>query len=187
MLPMLLGILTIGLGSSLLAKEENEGTIELLLARPVSRGGLLLGKVVAGLAILLVVGTVALVTTVGFSWGVDINVGLVDIALASVMAMTIGLLFGAVAFYLTALGRWGRPASIGIAAVVAIGGYLVTSLSSLAEWLSWPAKFLPYHYYRPGEVLAGNFSVRNFLLLLSVSLILGILSWVAFRRRDTGA
>ena len=187
MLPMLLGILTIGLGSSLLAKEENEGTIELLLARSLSRGSLLLGKIFAGLAILLAVGTIALVTTVGFSWGVDINVGLINIALASVMAMTMGLLFGAVAFYLTALGRWGRPASIGIAAAVAIGSYLVTSLVPLAQWLNWPAKFLPYHYYHPGDVLAGKFSAGNFLLLLSASLILGVLSWIAFRRRDTGA
>ena len=117
----------------------------------------------------------------------DINVGLADIALASVMSMTIGLLFGAVAFYLTALGRWGRPASISIAAAVAIGSYLVTSLVPLAQWLEWPAKFLPYHYYRPGDVLAGKFSMANFLLLLSISLILGGLSYISFRRRDAGA
>src|SRR3970040_767608 len=35
LLPLLLSVLAIGLGSSLLAKEENEGTIELLLSRPL--------------------------------------------------------------------------------------------------------------------------------------------------------
>ncbi|MBI2368924.1 MAG: MFS transporter [Deltaproteobacteria bacterium] len=49
MLPLLLSVLTIGLGSRLLAKEESEGTLELLLARPVSRAKLLAAKAMAGL------------------------------------------------------------------------------------------------------------------------------------------
>src|SRR5690606_32132476 len=51
MLPLLLGILTIGLGSSLLAREETENTIESLLARPISRGELLFAKAAAGLIV----------------------------------------------------------------------------------------------------------------------------------------
>jgi ABC-type transport system involved in multi-copper enzyme maturation permease subunit len=44
MLPLLLGILAISLGSSLLAAEERDSTIESLMARPISRTHLLLHK-----------------------------------------------------------------------------------------------------------------------------------------------
>lgn len=187
MLPMLLGILAIGMGSSLIAKEENDGTIELLLSRPISRGRLLASKAMAGILILFFVGLVALVTTVIISSMVHIEVGLGAIALASFMSMVLALLFGAIAFYMTAIGRKGRLASIGVAALIAFGGYIITSLVGLASWLKWPDKFLPYHYYHPGDILNGRFSWWNLLGMVAVVATLGVLSWLAFRRRDTGA
>lgn len=184
LLPLLFSVLAIGLGSSLLAKEENDGTIELLLSRPLSRARLLTGKALSGLVILGTIGLAALTSTLFFSWLVEIAVPLKNITLTMVMMLVLCLLFGSAAFLMTALGRWGRAASIGVAVFFALSSYLVTSLSSIASWLIWPSKFLPYHYYRPTEVLEGNFSWPNFLILLSTSLILGILSWIAFRRRD---
>jgi ABC-2 type transport system permease protein len=62
-LPMLLGILAIGLGSSLLSKEEQSGTLELLLARPMSRTKLLTSKLAVGLIVIVVVGLAVLVVT----------------------------------------------------------------------------------------------------------------------------
>ncbi len=64
LLPLLLTILSIGLGSSLIGKEEKQGTLELLLARPISRTRLLIGKVLAGLSILTIVSLVALIAAV---------------------------------------------------------------------------------------------------------------------------
>ncbi len=184
MLPMLLSILAIGMGSSLIAKEENEGTIELLLSRPVSRGRLLAAKALAGLIILSIVTLISTVTTVILSSVVNIEVGLGWIVLASVMSMVMALLFGAIAFFMTAIGRKGRLSSVGIATFVAFGGYIITSLVGLASWLEWPAKLLPYHYYHPGDVLNGRFSIPNLVGLLVAVVVLGGLSWLAFRSRD---
>lgn len=186
MLPMLLSILAIGMGSSLIAKEENEGTLDLLLSRPISRGRLLASKALAGIIILLVVGLVALITTVIVCAVVNIEVGLGSVALAAFMSIVMALLFGAIAFYMAAIGRKGRLASVGVASLIAFGGYIITSLVGLASWLSWPAKFLPYHYYHPGDILNGVFSWWNlFVLSLGVA-ALASLSWIAFRKRDTG-
>lgn len=187
MLPMLLSILAIGMGSSLIAKEENEGTLELLLSRSISRGRLMAGKAVAGVFILSTVGIVAMITTVILSSAVHIEVGLGRIALATIMSAIMALLFGAIAFYMTAIGRKGRLASIGIASLIAFGGYIITSLVGLASWLRWPDKVLPYHYYHPGDILNGEFSWGSLLGLLAVTGILGVLSWLAFRRRDIGS
>ncbi len=52
MLPMLLGVMAISLGSSVIGREEKEGTIELILSRPVSRGTLLASKaMIAGIIV----------------------------------------------------------------------------------------------------------------------------------------
>src|SRR5690348_3415998 len=47
LLPMLLSILLIIIGSSLISSEENSGTIELILSRPISRTRLLFAKAIS--------------------------------------------------------------------------------------------------------------------------------------------
>ncbi len=183
MLPLLLGILAIGLGSSLIASEENSGTIELLLARPLSRSKLLLAKALAGILNLAAIALVALITTIIVCHLVKLNEPIARLALATLATAVLGLLFGAVAFSVTTLGR-ARAAAVGLSVLVALSGYIIASLESTVAWLRWPAKALPYHYYRPTEILQGHFSWYNIGGLLGAALVLGIISWSAFRKRD---
>lgn len=182
-LPIMLSILAIGLGSSLVAKEEDNGTLELLLSRPVSRGRLLAAKAWAGFVIIMSVGLAALVTTAIGSELANMNVALSHIILASFMCLLLVLLFGAISFTLSTIGR-ARGASIGIAVVIAFGGYIISSLASNVDWLRWPAKAFPYHYYEPSQILNGSFRWQNATGFVAVIMLLGIISWNAFRRRD---
>ncbi len=184
LLPLILSILAIGLGSSLLAREENEGTVELLLARPISRGRLLGAKALAALLIMIIVGGVALGTIVLLSWLVKIEISLKVIAAASGLAILLATLFGAIAFWVTTLGRSARLASVGLAAFVGLGSYIIASLSTNVDWLKLPAHFLPYYYYRPSEVLAGTYNWWYALGFAGVIIVLYIWAWAAFRRRD---
>lgn len=184
MLPMVLAILAIGLGSSLIAKEESEGTLELLLSRPISRGRLLAEKALAGLGIVALVGAVAMAVTVLMCWAINMDVGLGNVAIASVYSIVLAVVFGAVAFFVASWGRSGRLASVGVAALLGLGGYIVSSLSQIVSWLKWPAKFLPNHYYQPGDILHGQYSWWPLLAYAAVILALGFLSYISFRRRD---
>lgn len=184
LLPMLLSILAIGLGSSLIAREESERTIELLLGRPLSRGKLLLAKAVTGLLVLTIVAGVSTLSILALVRLVNLTVPLPSVAFAALMAGLLALLFGSLAFTLSALGAAGRGASIGIACLVGLGGYIISSLEANVHWLSWPAKALPYHYYNPTKVLQGSYTWGVAGLYLLVMLILGIISWLSFRRRD---
>lgn len=184
MLPLMFGAMTISLGSGLIAREENDSTVELLLSRPISRARLLMGKAVCGLIILGIVGGVVTAIILLLSSIVNIALSLGNIALASLWAVCLSLLIGAIAFFVATLGRWGRLASVGVAALIGLGSYIITSLSSLAPWLKWPDKLLPYHYYRPGEILQGRYSWWVVAGYLAASLGLGILSWLALRHRD---
>lgn len=183
MLPLLLGILAISLGSNLLAREEQDHTIDTLMARPVSRSRLLGAKALAGLVILSIIAVISLIVTMVFSKATDIAVPLPNIAAATLVCFLLAISFGAVSFLLTALGR-ARGASMGIGAVIALGGYIVSSLAGAVDWLEWPGKMFPFHYYQPEAILRGTYDWINTLFLIAVIVICAVLSWLVFRKRD---
>jgi len=182
LLPLLLSILAIGLASSLIAKEEEQGTLEILLSRPISRSKLLAGKALAGLIIVLTVSLVAMVTAVIVCRLVKLPVAFDRIILATLLATLLALIFASIAFLVAAHGR-ARAASVGIATLFGIASYLVSSLDDVVRALRLPAKLLPYHYYRPGEVLVGNFNWRFASVLVGVVGLLILLSFLSFRQR----
>jgi ABC-2 type transport system permease protein len=183
MLPLLLGILAISLGSSLLAREENDGTLELLLSRPVSRSALLTGKLIAGLIITLIPAVVATLVTVGLAKLVELEVSTKGILLASLAATLLSLSFGAIAFLLTAVGKM-RIASVAIATLFALGGYIISSLTDIASWLKWPAKLFPFSYYMPSEIMLGTYNWMNILYILGLLTACVFCAFIAFRKRD---
>lgn len=184
MMPMLLGILAISQGISLLGKEERDTTIELLLARPISRTKLLLGKALSGALIVLVVGALSISFTGLMCRLVGLEVQTVNVAQAGAAVLLLALSLGAVAFLFTAFGRTGRAAAIGVSAVFALGGYILVSLAPSVEWLKWPAKLFPFNYYHSAELLGGTYNWLNSFYLIAVIVGCLILSWLAFRKRD---
>ena len=182
-LPIMFTILAISIGSSLIGREEKEGTIELLLSRPISRTTLLLGKGLAGLIAMSIVGLATIAAIAGQSWLLNIEVPATNMALATLAAFLLGLSFGALAFFITMFGR-ARTASVGIASLYALGGYLIASFISSAAWLKYPAKAFPFVYYKPSEVMRGTYNWNNLIFILGVSIICAIASWIVFRRRD---
>lgn len=182
-LPLLLAILAIGMGSSLIGREESDNTIESLLARPLSRSRLLAAKALAGMLILLFVTFVGSAITVLLAQVVSMGIPLGNIAAACFACFLLVLTFGAVAFLLASTGR-GRAASLGIAVVYAIGGYIIGSLASTVHWLDKPSLIFPYHYYHTADILRGSFSWLAIVFFAAITLLCGILAWLSFRRRD---
>jgi len=183
MLPMLTGILAISLGSSLIAREEQSGTIELLLSRPISRTKLLIAKGLVGVKITAIVSLVACLVTVGLAKLVELPVPLGRIALASLVCYLLSLTFGMVAFVITMLGK-ARVASIGLATLFALGGYIIASLQSAADWLKYPAKIFPFDYYQPGAILEGTYNWWNITFVIGILVAGSVASWLIFRKRD---
>jgi ABC-2 type transport system permease protein len=186
LLPVLLSIFSIGQGANLIGREEQQGTLELLLARPISRTKLLLSKLAAGALGMLWLGFVALI--IGLLClkpsGFDM-ISYKSIVIATAAAILLSSLFGMVAFLFTALGRPARSAALGIASLFAFGGYIAASLESSVHWLRWPAKFLPYHYYQPSNILKGLPNQKwNIIGYLVAIIVLAACSWLGFRNRD---
>ncbi|HEX5797668.1 MAG TPA: ABC transporter permease subunit [Candidatus Saccharimonadales bacterium] len=182
-LPLVLGILAIGMGSNLIGKEEQDLTIESLLSRPISRTRLLIAKAVAGIIILTGVSLIGLATTIMVGWLVELAVPARLTAAAYGVCFLLVLSFGAIAFLLSSLGR-ARAASIGITTFIAFGGYIISSLAGTVDWLRVPSKIFPFDYYKSEAILRENYDSLNLLFFVAVILGCALIAWLSFRRRD---
>lgn len=183
-LPMVFIILAITRGSGLIGRDEQDHTLELLLARPVSRGRLLLAKAVSGVLELTLVAVVSTATLLVLAHAVKLDVGIGRLLLTSLFTALFSLSFGAISFALTAYGRLTKRASTAIAVVIAFGGYILVGLESLSHYITTPAKLFPYHYFIPQQLLMGHVAKGIGLYLLGVFVVCALLAWTGFRRRD---
>ncbi len=185
MFPLLLTILGVGLGSSLIGRDETDGTIESLLSRPISRTKLLSSKALAGALIVFIVASIGSAFIIAMARVVHLGIPLGNIVLVCTACYLLVLTFSAVAFLLAATGR-GRAAALGIAGAYTIGGYIFGSLASTIHWLKTPSLIFPYHYYRSADILRGDFNWSSiwFFTIFIIGCLL--LSWLSFRRRDLG-
>lgn len=183
-LPLLLIIMAVGLGGSLLAKDEQEHTLELVLARPVSRGSVLFAKALSGLVIIAIVGIVASAATVLMAKAVSMDIAMRNVLLTGICTTIFAASFGAITFALSAASLLSRRLAVAIAVLASFGGYLLESLSGVSDYIKTPAKLLPYHYFTPHELLAGSVPRGLVFYMLGIFAAAIVISYLGFRRRD---
>ncbi len=183
-LPILWIILAITRGGSVLGRDEQSHTLELLLARPVSRGSVLFAKALSLVAEFVIVGGATLLAIVLVTPHFGMHIGTWHLAVATFYTIAFSFSFGLIAFTLQAASQLTHKAASAVAVVIGFGGYLLASLSGLADVLKTPAKLAPYHYFAPDKILHGQTVAGLNVYLLGV-LVLGVVaSYVGFRRRD---
>jgi ABC-2 type transport system permease protein len=184
----LIGVFAVGMGSSAVAGERQRGTLEVLLARPVSRNGMYLTLLLAvGLFIALAVAALLAGSLVGaLAWDV---LGEIDVARVPILFLNGWLLwFAFAALALAASVSFDRLApALGITLGVVIISYFLDVLGSLWPDAAWLQPYSLFHYLRPKPVLTGTFPTLD-LALLSVVAVIGIAYalWI-FPRRDIAA
>ncbi len=170
--------------SGALAKEIEDGTMELVLAYPVGRVGFFLSKVAA-----LVIGLAVIVgaTLLGL-WGgalsqnlrVDAGAYVAVGALAMAFALSIagyGFLFSAAASE--------RAVAAGAAAGVTVVFYAMNFAAQTWDALKGLSGFTLFYYYQPEDALnLGRVDGQAVLLLLAVALLTTVAAGGIFRLRD---
>jgi hypothetical protein len=132
-----------------------------------------------------IVAVVSLVSVIVASHLVDMHIGTARLAMATLYTALFSLSFGAITFALNAASVVTRRASTALAVALAFGGYLVTSLSTLTDWLGKPAKLMPYHYFAPDQILNGHDVPTGLLVyLLGTAAVCTLGAWLGFRGRD---
>ncbi|UCC62231.1 MAG: ABC transporter permease subunit [Anaerolineae bacterium] len=181
-MPLILGIFGVLMGSGLLVSDEESGTLDLIMAHPVSRTALFMGRllafVTAAVAILVIVW---LGFIVSMTWSsIDIGWGTMWLPLLSLLADL--LLFGTMSLFLSMLLPSRRLAAT-TAGQLLVASFFITGLAKLNEDLEPVAKLSPLNYYQAqdafhalnGAWLAG---------LLAAAVLFAALAWWRFQRRD---
>ncbi|MCE7929436.1 MAG: ABC transporter permease subunit [Dehalococcoidia bacterium] len=185
-IPLLLITVAIIGGTGALAGEEAAGTLDLLLAQPITRRRLLLEKT-AGLSLALLVA--ALFSIPGFALGklaVDFEIGYVRLVAAVLNMMPVTLLY-------LALALWGSAAlpGRGPAAIVCIGAvvaaYFLNTVGAVVDVLEVPRKLSPFYWADGSHVLVHGFDPLRAGGLLAVAAAMLALAVVSFEKRDIAA
>jgi len=181
-MPLILGIFGVLMGSGLLVSHEENGTLDLIMAHPVSRTALFMGRLLA-----FVTATVAIlvITWLGFivsmTWSsMDIGWGRIWLPMLSLLAEL--LLFGTMSLLLSMVLPSRRLAATA-AGLLLVASFFITGLAKINEDLEPVAKLSPLNYYQAqdafhalnGAWLAG---------LLAAAVVFAALAWWRFQRRD---
>lgn len=181
--PLVIAVTAIGGASAATAGEEEEGILGLILAHPVKRSRLLLGKAAA---VALEVVVVAGGTFVGLLAGVAVGGG--GVATGNLAALSLHLAFfgfatGALALALAgASGR--RAVATAGAGGFALLGFLVNGFAPLVDPLAWLEYLSPFYYYEEHDPIAHGVEVADLAVLAAAALALTALAVVGLRRRD---
>lgn len=185
MVPLLLIIQGVGIGSATIAGEEERGQLELIAAHPVGRTRLFLEKL-GVLVLALLFSSLLLFVSIWLGLkAVDVSLPL-DHQLAAVSgSFLLGLLFGGLAL---ALGAWSgrRAMALGLASLLAVVAYLWNALTPLNKDLAESQKFSPFYLAAGYEPLRNGFNWGYAAILLSITLLLLALGLLRFRQRDIG-
>ena len=183
-LPIVWIILAITRGSNVLGRDEQDHTLELLLARPIARSRVLLAKALSLLVEFLAVSGLTLFTIALLAPVFGLHVGTLHLVAATAYTAAFSISFGLIAFALQAASSLTRRAATAVAVILGFGGYLLASLSGLTDWLKGPAKLAPYHYFTPDKILHGQ-SVAGLNIYLAGVLVLTVaIAYLGFRKRD---
>lgn len=181
--PLVIGALAITGASSVTAGEEEEGILAVVLAHPIRRSRLTLSKATAIGAVVVVI---ALATWIGLIVGVALGGGGIAIGHMAALALQLaffGLATGAVAIALGA-GNGRRSSAGGVAAAVAIVGWLINSFAPLVSALAWLKYISLFYYYAGHDPLTRGVYIPGLIVLAGVTAVLTVVAIVGFDRRD---
>ena len=185
MLPISLAIVGISAGSSAVGREENSGTLELLLSSPISRSRLMIEKLTAVTLQLFIIAFAVWVTIALSKYFLNYDINLQDAALATLSAFLVGLVFACSAAAIQAISG-SRSLAIGICSGILIVAYFVDSLAPLVDVMDSIKHASVFYYYDGQEALLGDGNVINSVILFAASLILAALAVFSFDKRDIG-
>lgn len=180
--PLIVLLATIGYGASCIAGQNEDGTLGLVAAMPLTRRAIAVGKLTALIAQALPVPIItALCVVAGRGFDLSIDAGPLLGITAGVTLL--GLLFGCLALLIgAAIGS--RGPALGITSAAAATAYLISSLASTVHWLR-PARYLSPFFYAVGDnQLQHGLPLAWAGTLLVTTLVFASAAVVAFDRLD---
>lgn len=185
-LPVALLIFGLGRGAASVAGEEEERTLDLLLAQPVARSSAYMQKSAALAVGLAVLTTAAWLPLVALNGVVQLHLPVSHLTAASVQT---GLMCLGLALAAQAIAAWTgrRPAGLAIVAGYAFGSYIVYGLSGTVGWLAHLRPLTIWRWAQLSDPLSTGYG-WNEIGLLALTCACALAVGVAlFQQRDLRA
>ncbi len=179
--PLMIIGLTVSLAVRATAREERDGTMDMLLSVPVSRLTLIAQKTAAIAVLAATVTSVVVATMLAMNGALGMGLRTHGILSANLSLLLLGLVFGALTL---AVGAYsGEPSSaIGVGVVGAAVAWFVNAFANLFDWLELPAKLSPFTWYHDGSPLIDGWATGQVWLSLATVALAGLAFWMFHRR-----
>ncbi|HET7560740.1 MAG TPA: ABC transporter permease subunit, partial [Limnochordia bacterium] len=171
--------------ASALAKEETDGTAEFLLAKPIGRAGVVLGKAAAVITNLLVLDlALTFSMLIAFTLFIDQAYRAGTLVRLGLGLALLHLAYAAVALWISASFRSSRAAG-GLALGAVIAGYFLKVLGLISDRLAWLGDLSPFTHADSARIIkqAGP-SAPDAAVLLGFALAGLALAFWQYRRKD---
>lgn len=187
-LPLLLAIYAIVNGTGTLAGEEDNGTLEPIMALPLPRWQLLMSKAIAlGVTLALILLVVGLAMAVSVTTlPEDLDIGGVTRGDMIVVALAVWPLLAFFAMFSLFLGAFApsrRIAAI-IATVFLVFSYFGNNLAGMVDWLERIQPILPFYYFDSANLMKDGPDLQDTLVLLAAGGVSLVLALVFFQLRN---
>ena len=182
-IPLILGIVAVAGATGLIVKKEEEGSLELIMAQPISRTAVFWGKLLALIATFILI--LAIIWG-GFALGLA-GTDSFDLTQAQLIRPFVSLfavifVFVNLALFLSMILPTSGSAAM-VANILLIASFFITSLAQIEDRLETLNRYSPMNYYQGGNALNGLNS-EYLLILFGVGLVLLALAWLLFEKRD---
>jgi ABC-2 type transport system permease protein len=184
---LLLLVFGISAGARIISGDEEAGTLDLILAHPVSRPALALQRFAAFMVAVVAICALfwlAMVALRGPAQFEEIGPGL--LAAATLHLAAFAMLFGAISFAVgAATGR--RAVALGVAAGAALLAYAAKGLLPQVDGLAWTKDYSAFTWLNGSEPLRNGVDWGYLGIMLAIAAVLVALGTWAFNRRDVAA
>ena len=183
--PLLMVAFTVIAGAAATAGEEERGTVDVLLAVPVSRTRTMLEKA-AAIAVLttLIVLTMAVILVIADPI-VDLKLSIWGIVGINLGLLLLGLFYGALAM-LVAAWRGNRAIAMGVGLGAGLVAFFINGFAPLVEELEPLQRLMPFYWYLEGDPMLNGPTALHLVLAGGVVVLLGA-AVAVWRRADLGA
>jgi ABC-2 type transport system permease protein len=178
----IIGIFAASAGASLVVADEEKGILDLVMAHPISRTSLFLGRILgfmAATALILLIGWLSWAVPSG---GTSLDLTWIEFLRPFLPLYGILLLFGVFATVLSMFLPSSRSAGA-ISGGLLVANFLLMGLSNINEDLKTIVKYTPLNYYQGGDAVKRlNWEWLGGLLV--VSALFALIAWWRFQQRD---
>ena len=181
--PLIIGAFGITIGSSSIATEESNKTIDQILSLSISRTRFYIEKYLALVFCVLLLAIIFAITLEIGSLVFNFDIGLINLFYAAFALFSFGLSTGSISFSIGAItGK--RSIAASITAFIAIAGYVFDSIYTVVDKLDFTKHVALHYYYNSNAVIQNGVNPFHSLVILVLILVSFIIGLYVFYQRD---